>query len=67
MAAPRKVTERARVHRPMCVLQRGECGCPLDLIPQPPRFFIGEGVTEEEVDEARYNRELAAYRRRMGQ
>lgn len=55
----RAVTERARVHRPTCITRQGECGCSLELIPQPTRYFINDGeVTrgEYEAAQAEYHR-----------
>jgi hypothetical protein len=46
----RAVRERVRVHRPVCVMQRGECGCSLRLVAQPWRYYHND----QEVTEAEY-------------
>ena len=46
----RAVREHVRVHRPVCVVQRGECGCSKRLQAQPFRYYHND----QEVTEAQY-------------
>ena len=49
----RIVIERRRIHRPTCVAQEGECGCSLQLVPQPARYLINDvEVTRDEYEAA---------------
>lgn len=51
--------EFQRVHRPICVVQRGDCGCSFTLVPQTRRYFINDS----EVGEQQYRQAQAEYLR----
>lgn len=55
----RAVTESVRRHKPRCVAQKGECGCSLELFPQPTRYFINNN----EVGKSIYEEVQADYKR----
>ena len=59
----RAVTERARVHLPSCVAQRGECGCRLELVEQSRRYLLRRNGVDIEVSERDYGDSIAEYRR----
>jgi hypothetical protein len=59
----REVRERARVHRPICIVQRGECGCSLELVPLSSRYFIRRAGVDREVGQAEYVATQQEYRR----
>lgn len=50
--------EMARMHRPLCMVEQGECGCSTELVPQPWRYFINDA----EVSEAEYGAAQDGYR-----